>query len=101
MALQEQIENVLKNSFNIEFMRLDNESHMHAGPATESHFKLTLVATDFDGLTKVKRQQAVYKALADLMPQFHALGMHTYTTQEWQENQQQVPMSPPCTGGHK
>ena len=101
MALQEQLENTLKNHFTLEFMHLENESHLHAGPAAESHFKLTLVSPDFEGLAKVKRQQAVYKALADLMPQFHALGMHTYTPSEWQINQQQVPQSPQCAGGHK
>lgn len=100
MRIQTAIEAAIQQDFEIEFMELVNESHMHAGSATESHFKLTLVSPNFNDLTKVKRQQAVYKSLASLMPEFHALALHTYTPQEWQERQQQVPSSPQCSGGH-
>lgn len=100
MSLHAQIEETIRNEFQIEQLELLNESHQHAGPATESHFKLTLVSADFDGLNKVKRQQAVYRALNTLMPQFHALALHTYTPQEWAEIGQ-APASPKCTGGHK
>ena len=100
MSLQQQIEQAIEENFAISFMQLDNESHMHAGPAAESHFKLTLVSEDFVDLSRVKRQQAVYKALADLMPQFHALALHTYSPVEWLEKEQEVPASPKCGGGH-
>ena len=100
MSIQQQIEESIKQTFMIEFMELLNESHMHAGPAAESHFKLTLVSSDFDDLSKVKRQQAVYRALSQLMPQFHALALHTYTPAEWQSSEQTIPASPKCGGGH-
>ncbi|MBD3755521.1 MAG: BolA family transcriptional regulator [Gammaproteobacteria bacterium] len=100
MLLQPQIEQAIRQHFQISFMELLNESHMHAGPQTESHFKLTLVSEDFNGQSKVKRQQAVYKALRELMPQFHALALHTYTPDEWQQIGAQVPASPKCGGGH-
>ncbi|WP_321324556.1 BolA family protein [Thiomicrorhabdus sp.] len=98
--IQPQIEQAINNHFDVQFMELLNESHMHSGPAPESHFKLTLVSNSFDGLNKVKRQQAVYKALVELMPQFHALALHTYTPAEWIELEQNIPASPRCTGGH-
>lgn len=100
MTIQLQIEQNIKDTFTIAFIELLNESHMHAGPAAESHFKLTLVSPDFNELSKVKRQQAVYKALSELMPQFHALALHTFTPQEWQANNQDIPASPKCGGGH-
>ncbi|MDX1347326.1 MAG: BolA/IbaG family iron-sulfur metabolism protein [Thiomicrorhabdus chilensis] len=99
MLLQPQIEAAIQKDFNVFFMELLNESHMHAGPAAESHFKLTLVSDDFKGIGQVKRQQAVYRVLKELMPQFHALALHTYSFEEW-EQVQKAPASPRCTGGH-
>ncbi len=100
MSLQTQIENKVKDAFDVTFLQLENESHMHSGPADESHFKLTLVAAEFDGLSKVKRHQAVYKALSDEMPQFHALALHTFSPAEW-EARPDVADSPLCKGGSK
>jgi len=98
-TIQSQIEQAIQANFNIHFFELLNESHMHSGPAPESHFKLTLVSDSFNDLNKVKRQQAVYRVLAEQMPQFHALALHTYTPQEWQ-TLVTAPASPRCTGGH-
>ena len=96
--LQEKIEDRLKSEFNIISLALENESHMHSGNAPESHFKLTLVTDDFKEVSKVKRHQSVYRALNELMPQFHALAMHLYTQDEWEIVE--VPVSPKCMGGH-
>jgi len=98
--IQPQIEQLINEHFDVEFMELLNESHMHSVPAPESHFKLTLVSSTFDDLSKVKRQQAIYKVLSELMPQFHALALHTYTPEEWDKINQTIPASPKCTGGH-
>lgn len=98
-TIQVQIEKQIQTNFKIDFFEILNESHMHSGPAPESHFKLTLVSEDFETLNKVKRQQAVYRALAEQMPQFHALALHTYTPTEWQALVTS-PASPRCTGGH-
>lgn len=99
MSIEQQIKESIEKNFQLEHMELVNESHMHAGPAAESHFKLIMVSEHFTGLTKVRRQQAVYKVLAELMPQFHALGLHTYTPEEWQAVEK-APESPKCGGGH-
>jgi BolA protein len=77
---------------------LVNESHMHAGPATDSHFKLTLVSDAFDGKRAVARHQLVYGLLADeLAGPVHALALHLYTPQEWHASAT-VPDSPNCRG---
>ncbi|MBN2866823.1 MAG: BolA family transcriptional regulator [Thiotrichales bacterium] len=98
-TIQAQIEQAIQANFSLHFFELLNESHMHSGPAPESHFKLTLVSEDFKDLSKVKRQQAVYRVLAEQMPQFHALALHTYTPEEWHALVS-APASPRCTGGH-
>ncbi|MBD3612389.1 MAG: BolA family transcriptional regulator [Hydrogenovibrio crunogenus] len=100
MSLQQQIENKITGAFDVIFMQMENESHMHSGPAEESHFKLTLVSPAFEGMNKVKRHQAVYKALTEEMPLFHALALHTYSPSEWEQNPTVVD-SPLCQGGSK
>lgn len=82
-------------------LELVNESHMHSvPPGSESHFKATVVSESFAGLNAVKRHQAVYRSLGDLMQTIHALALHTYTPAEWAERQQ-APASPNCMGGSK
>ena len=82
-------------------LQVDNESHMHSvPPGSESHFKVVLVAAAFAGKRQVQRHQAVYACLAEELQQgVHALALHTYSPEEWQ--QAQVPDSPQCLGGSK
>lgn len=81
-------------------LQLLNESHMHAGPATDSHFKLVMVSDAFDGKRAVARHQMVYALLAEeLKSPVHALALHLYSPQEWAANQS-VPASPNCQGAH-
>lgn len=95
--MQQQIEEQVHQAFNPVYLKLENESDRHAGPATESHFKLVLVSEAFDGLSRVRRHQAVYKVLADEMTKIHALALHVFTSKEWQASQA-VPASPVCAG---
>lgn len=95
--LKPKIEKVIHENFKIDFFELLNESHMHSGIEPESHFKMTLVSEDFNGVSKVKRQQAVYRVLSELMPQFHALALHTYSPEEW-ALLVSAPASPKCAG---
>ncbi len=48
------------------------------------HFFATIVCADFEGNSRVRRHQAVYKALGDRMrEQIHALSMKTLTPAEF------------------
>ena len=48
------------------------------------HFSATIVAAEFDGLSRIKRHQRVYAALGDRMrQQIHALSMKTLTPAEF------------------
>ncbi len=98
--LQAQIEKRLRAAFTPVHLEVINESHMHSGPATESHFKVVLVSEAFDGMKLIQRHRAVNAVLKDLLAQFHALALHTYTPEEWSEKGR-APASPSCQGGSK
>ncbi|MFB6344483.1 MAG: BolA family protein [bacterium] len=50
------------------------------------HFRVVVVSESFSGLPMVKQHQLVYDALGDSMDEdIHALGLKTYTPEEWQE----------------
>ncbi len=76
-----------------------DESHMHSR-GQQTHYKAVIVSPLFAGLNAVKRHQKVYATLGELMGQFHALALHTYTPEEWAE-QGIAPDSPTCKGGSK
>lgn len=82
-----------------EHLEVLDESHMHSR-GQETHYKAIIVSAAFSGLNAVKRHQKVYASLGELMGQFHALALHTYTSQEWAE-QGAAPDSPTCKGGSK
>jgi len=93
------IEQRINDTFSVLHINLENESHQHSGPATESHFKLTLVSNDFDGVMRVKRHQKVYQLMADLMANtVHALSLNLYTEEEWEKRGGKVEPSPACRG---
>lgn len=99
MSMQEQIRQALTATLAPQHLEVHNESHMHSR-GQDSHFKAVVVSAAFAGLRQVQRQQRVYAALAELMPQFHALAQHTYTPEEWAERGR-APDSPSCLGGSK
>ena len=97
MNIQQQIEKTITDRFNVIKLQIENESANHSGPATQSHFKLILVAQEFTNLSLLQRQRLVHSSLRELMPQFHALGLHTYSAEEW-DKLSSVPQSPKCSG---
>ena len=51
-----------------------------------THFEATIVSQAFEGKRMVAQHQLVYAALGDRMKaEIHALGMKTYTPQQWQQ----------------
>ena len=97
--MEEQIRSKIQNAFEPIHLELLNESHMHAGPATDSHYNLLLVSQAFSGLKKVQRHQAVYKLLKEeLAGSLHALALHLYSPDEWAVSEQEIQKSPNCMG---
>ena len=51
-----------------------------------SHFESTIVSELFEGLSRVKQHQMVFRTLGDKMKsEIHALSMQTYTPSEWKQ----------------
>ncbi|NOG30619.1 BolA/IbaG family iron-sulfur metabolism protein [Halomonas sp. TBZ9] len=100
MSLQTQIEHKLATLEPV-VVQVENESHRHNVPAnSETHFKVTLVSSRFEGLMPVKRHQQMYALLADeLSGPVHALALHLYTPEEWLARGGERPDSPNCQGG--
>ena len=103
MSVKTSIENKIHDSFNVEFLSVENESHMHNVPAnSETHFKVTLVTDDVQDQRLIQRQRAVNKLLAaELEGPVHALAQHIYTIEEWNKKNGVSPNSPNCLGGGK
>jgi len=103
MDRQKKIQSMVSAEINVAYLDLINESHKHSVPEnSETHFKLTLVSSDFENMSKVARHQKVYGAVSALMQEgLHALAIHTFTPDEWELSKQQSPQSPDCMGGSK
>jgi BolA protein len=101
MKIEQSIIDKLQNTFEITFLDVANESHMHNVPAnSETHFKITVVSVDFEGQRLIQRQRSINQLLADeLAGPVHALAQHTYTPQEWNAKNGVLPSSPECLGG--
>lgn len=103
MEVQQEIVQKLQSAFEPEQLQVVNESDQHnVPPGSESHFKVVIVTPQFESLREVARHQSVYKVLSDeLAGSVHALALHTYSPEEWQQRQQDAPESPACLGGSK
>ncbi|MGY8870601.1 MAG: BolA family protein [Pseudomonadales bacterium] len=102
MSIAIVVEEKLRTDISVSELQIVNESHMHSGPAADSHFKLVLVSDDFADKRLVQRHQMIYKILAqELQTPIHALSMHLYTQEEWSKKNGEVMPSPACKGGSK
>lgn len=77
-GMQAEIERRLSRELAPESLTVINESAQHAGHAGddgtgESHFAVEITAPQFEGMSRVARQRAVFDALGDLMQRIHAL----------------------------
>ena len=103
MTIQTNIEEKITAALQPEYLEVANESHMHnVPPGSESHFKVTVVATEFDDKMLVARHRILNQLLKEeLEGPVHALSLNTLTPAEWQEKNGKVRKSPPCLGGSK
>ncbi|WP_301098916.1 BolA/IbaG family iron-sulfur metabolism protein [Otariodibacter sp.] len=100
MSIENSIITKLTENFNPILLHVENESHYHhSGKGAESHFKVTLVSSIFNSMRTIARHRAIYSCLTDeLNAGVHALALHTYTEQEWQNMGEVAPKSPNCMG---
>ena len=103
MSIQSQIQEKLTAALQPAFLEVLNESHNHhVPPNSETHFKVSVVSPAFAGKRAVARHQSIYQILSEeLAGPVHALAIHAFTVEEWQDRAQQSPNSPNCLGGSK
>ena len=70
----------LESHFAPELLLIEDESHLHAGHAGaaggHSHFRVTIVAEAFRGVSPLGRHRLVYAAVGDLLEtDIHALSI--------------------------
>jgi BolA protein len=93
MGASDKIAQKLGAAFSPAELSVEDESAKHAGhsgsrPEGETHFNVRVVATAFEGLSRVERQRRVYAALAEeLKTHIHALSVTALTPAEaWNEH---------------
>ena len=88
MSVEEIIRRKITDRLAPETLEVKDESHLHAGHAGapdggESHFRITVVASAFEGLNPVARQRLINDILREeLAGPIHALAMKTLTPDE-------------------
>lgn len=88
MAYAERIRDKLTTAFAPKLLEIADDSAKHAGhagarPEGETHFTVTLVSDSFAGKSRVERQRAVYRVLAEeLRSHVHALALNLATPDE-------------------
>jgi len=103
-SVAQTIQNKLTEAFQPTHLEVRNESHMHNVPLhSETHFKVLVVSSHFEGITPINQHRNVNTVLAhELQHGVHALSIVTKTPQQWQVMQQQgqtIDPSPKCRGG--
>ena len=74
MVTPEQLKEWIEAGFDGAQVSVEGDGH---------HFEAVIVANEFDGQSRIKRHQLVYKALGDKMKaEVHALSMKTVTPSE-------------------
>jgi len=82
MGTQDVITEKLRKAFTPQSLRVEDESHQHAGhaghrPGGETHYRLYIVSDAFRGKSRLERHRMVNAALAaELKGGVHALAIH-------------------------
>ncbi|MGV3635090.1 MAG: BolA family protein [Pseudorhodoplanes sp.] len=82
MQTKDVITKKLTEAFAPESLRVEDESHLHAGhaghrPGGETHYRVYIVAEAFRGKSRIDRHRAVNATLAaELSGNVHALAIH-------------------------
>ncbi|MER0239261.1 BolA family protein [Fulvimarina sp. MAC8] len=96
MTVKSAIETKLRERFSPESLNVIDESHLHAGHhhagsehheafdgSGETHFRVQIVSSQFEGESRINRQRAINKLLADeLNSGVHALAIEARAPSE-------------------
>ncbi|WP_413586965.1 BolA family protein [Bdellovibrio sp. HCB274] len=93
----------LTSAFSPSVLEIENESHMHSGTCSETHYKVLLVSPMFEGKSRIDRQRAVNDVLKEEFNKgLHALTQKVLTPAEFEVQKDALNfISPECRGGSK
>eukprot|EP00948_MAST-09A_sp_MAST-9A-sp1_P001840 g1840.t1 len=83
-------------------IEIENESYMHNVPKnSETHFKVSVVSSHFEGMRQIQRHRMINSLLADeLKSGVHALSISALTPEEFEKKGGSFSNpSPKCHGG--
>ncbi len=80
MTTVERIERALRSALHPEALRIEDDSHLHAGHAGAAggggHYRVTITSAAFAGRSPVERHRMVYAALeGEMKGAIHALAL--------------------------
>ncbi len=101
--LERTIRDKLEQATGAERLEVLNESRMHnVPPKAETHFRVVVVSSGFEGASRLQRHRAIHRALAEeLAGPVHALAVDALTPAEWRARDQSRGLSPDCRGGDR
>lgn len=84
MSIGEEMRERLTAAFHPTVLEIVDDSERHRGHAGfqeggESHWRVTIEADAFDGMSRVARHRAVHEALGDVVGRIHALELKLST----------------------
>ena len=88
MSIENQIRTKLISAFSPEHIEIKNESHLHQGHASspqtgESHFRLNIVSSKFEGKSRIERHRMINEVLSEeLAGPVHALAISAESARE-------------------
>lgn len=101
MSIEASMREKVVQTFSPEHLELVNESHTHHRGGDETHFKMLVVSSKFQGLSRVERQRQVQLLFDQERGQgLHALSLRLLTPEEWAKDKDRLSFqSPKCVSG--
>ena len=101
MSVLSTIESKIRVALIPEHLAVVNESSMHnVPPGSESHFRVRVVSSAFEGQRLLQRHRTINKLLAEeIQGPVHALALEALTPEEWESSRHREAESPECLGG--
>ena len=101
MTRQQRLYDALSNKLSPTVIDIQDETSQHSVPVgSESHFKIVVVSAFFESLNRISRHRLVNQLIQiEFTTGLHALSLHLFTPEEWEQRGKQVSQSPTCKGG--
>ncbi len=91
-TIAESLKMCLEEGLKPQVLQLINESRLHGGSThPESHFKLTIVSSEFEGMRLLQRHRKVQELIKPFTASVKAISLHIFSSKEW-ESAQDAPL---------